>query len=242
MSSRAHTLCTHIYAGFGENSCIFFFPPRRRHVSHGNADGHPASPAHNHSHIDDDDDKNPTATHARIPPPGIHHARQSPEDLEGLVYYYNTSPVFADEVVSAAAGSSSSSRGTIDAPPQFDDSELPTVDSVLENKRRQIQARLEKKHEASPAEKADGPAASGAVDAGAQEGGGAAALEEEAGQQGAFNPETGEINWDCPCLGGMAHGPCGEEFRTAFSCFVYSNEEPKGMDCIEKFQYVFHTK
>lgn len=61
-------------------------------------------------------------------------------------------------------------------------------------------------------------------------------LEEEAGQQGAFNPETGEINWDCPCLGGMADGPCGEEFKTAFSCFVYSTEEPKGMDCIEKFK------
>jgi intermembrane space import and assembly protein 40 len=63
-------------------------------------------------------------------------------------------------------------------------------------------------------------------------------LEEEAGQQGAFNPETGEINWDCPCLGGMAHGPCGEEFKAAFSCFVYSTEEPKGMECIDKFQYV----
>ena len=61
-------------------------------------------------------------------------------------------------------------------------------------------------------------------------------LEEEADQQGAFNPETGEINWDCPCLGGMAHGPCGPQFREAFSCFVYSTEEPKGMDCIEKFQ------
>ncbi|KAJ5585809.1 hypothetical protein N7450_005596 [Penicillium hetheringtonii] len=61
-------------------------------------------------------------------------------------------------------------------------------------------------------------------------------LEEEAGQQAAFNPETGEINWDCPCLGGMAHGPCGEEFKAAFSCFVYSEEEPKGIDCIEKFQ------
>lgn len=68
-------------------------------------------------------------------------------------------------------------------------------------------------------------------------GGSAEALEEEAGQEGAFNPETGEINWDCPCLGGMAHGPCGEEFKTAFSCFVYSTEEPKGMDCIDKFQY-----
>ncbi|KAJ6164395.1 hypothetical protein N7470_003067 [Penicillium chermesinum] len=62
-------------------------------------------------------------------------------------------------------------------------------------------------------------------------------LEDDAGQQGAFNPETGEINWDCPCLGGMAHGPCGEEFRAAFSCFVYSEQEPKGIDCIEKFKY-----
>ena len=61
-------------------------------------------------------------------------------------------------------------------------------------------------------------------------------LEAEAEQQGAFNEETGEINWDCPCLGGMAHGPCGPEFREAFSCFVFSKEEPKGMDCIEKFQ------
>jgi mitochondrial intermembrane space import and assembly protein 40 len=65
---------------------------------------------------------------------------------------------------------------------------------------------------------------------------GAADLEEEAAGEGAFNPETGEINWDCPCLGGMAHGPCGPEFREAFSCFVYSTEEPKGMDCIDKFQ------
>ena len=61
-------------------------------------------------------------------------------------------------------------------------------------------------------------------------------LEAEDEQQGAFNPETGEINWDCPCLGGMAHGPCGEEFKSAFSCFVYSTAEPKGVDCIEKFK------
>lgn len=52
----------------------------------------------------------------------------------------------------------------------------------------------------------------------------------------AYDPETGEINWDCPCLGGMAHGPCGEEFKAAFSCFVYSTADPKGMDCLEKFQ------
>lgn len=40
---------------------------------------------------------------------------------------------------------------------------------------------------------------------------------------------TGDINWNCPCLGGMATGPCGIEFRNAFSCFHYSKEEPKGM-------------
>ncbi|KAH0827521.1 hypothetical protein J3R83DRAFT_4234 [Lanmaoa asiatica] len=53
---------------------------------------------------------------------------------------------------------------------------------------------------------------------------------------GAFNPETGEINWDCPCLGGMAYGPCGQQFREAFSCFVYSEADPKGIDCVEKFK------
>lgn len=31
----------------------------------------------------------------------------------------------------------------------------------------------------------------------------------------------GSINWGCPCLGGMATGPCGSQFREAFSCFHY---------------------
>ena len=60
--------------------------------------------------------------------------------------------------------------------------------------------------------------------------------EGEGKQEAAFNPDTGEINWDCPCLGGMAHGPCGEEFKEAFSCFVFSETEPKGIDCIKKFE------
>ncbi|KAG0248619.1 Oxidoreductase [Actinomortierella ambigua] len=55
-------------------------------------------------------------------------------------------------------------------------------------------------------------------------------------QSAAFNPETGEINWDCPCLGGMAKPPCGDAFKEAFSCFVYSTEEPKGIECVEKFK------
>ncbi|XP_068567786.1 coiled-coil-helix-coiled-coil-helix domain containing 4b [Cebidichthys violaceus] len=45
----------------------------------------------------------------------------------------------------------------------------------------------------------------------------------------------GEINWNCPCLGGMASGPCGTGFKDAFSCFHYSKEEVKGSECLEQF-------
>jgi len=47
---------------------------------------------------------------------------------------------------------------------------------------------------------------------------------------------NGDINWNCPCLGGMATGPCGIQFREAFSCFHYSKEEPKGSDCFNLFR------
>lgn len=60
------------------------------------------------------------------------------------------------------------------------------------------------------------------------------ASEDEA--QSAYDERTGEINWDCPCLGGMADGPCGEEFKAAFSCFVFSEADPKGIDCVDKFK------
>ncbi|ROT36088.1 hypothetical protein SODALDRAFT_316381 [Sodiomyces alkalinus F11] len=149
------------------------------------------------------------------------------------VYYYNTSPIFAEEP---------QPPHTVPAPPQFPESDLKTVDTVIEEKRQKkpagLQAKEAKEPEPTPTETSDdhaGPAepteTRELLEPGSPE-----ALEEEAGQQGAFNPETGEINWDCPCLGGMAHGPCGEEFKAAFSCFVYSKEEPKGMDCIDKFQ------
>ncbi|KAK7982082.1 mitochondrial intermembrane space import and assembly protein 40 [Apiospora saccharicola] len=159
----------------------------------------------------------------------------------GAVYYYSTSPAFAEEVAPTH----------VTAPASFSDDDLPTVEAVVAQKRKEAEARLAKA-EAAAAEKekksgdksltttkaSDG--AEGGEDAEAQAGavGSPEDLEAEAGQQGAFNPETGEINWDCPCLGGMAHGPCGEEFKAAFSCFVYSNEEPKGMDCIDKFQHM----
>lgn len=34
----------------------------------------------------------------------------------------------------------------------------------------------------------------------------------------------------------MASGPCGTEFKDAFSCFHYSKEEVKGSDCMEQFR------
>lgn len=34
----------------------------------------------------------------------------------------------------------------------------------------------------------------------------------------------------------MATGPCGVEFREAFSCFHYSEAEPKGSDCYDDFK------
>lgn len=46
---------------------------------------------------------------------------------------------------------------------------------------------------------------------------------------------NGDINFNCPCLGGMASGPCGVEFRESFSCFHYSKSEVKGSECVDKF-------
>lgn len=156
----------------------------------------------------------------------------------GALYWYNTSPIFADEPLPQ----------TIPAPPQFSDDDLPTVESVIAQKRKEAEAR-EKRAAASalstppPPEKEKKEEKNSAKEdpvtpVTTPEPGSPEALEEEASQQGAFNPETGEINWDCPCLGGMADGPCGEQFKAAFSCFVYSTEEPKGMDCIDKFQHM----
>eukprot|EP00123_Amoebidium_parasiticum_P019423 comp25252_c0_seq1/m.46979 comp25252_c0_seq1/g.46979 ORF comp25252_c0_seq1/g.46979 comp25252_c0_seq1/m.46979 type:complete len:124 (-) comp25252_c0_seq1:148-519(-) len=60
-------------------------------------------------------------------------------------------------------------------------------------------------------------------------------MDDEDSTSGAIKP-NGEIDWDCPCLQGMAYGACGAEFREAFSCFVKSTAEPKGLDCVESFE------
>lgn len=124
---------------------------------------------------------------------------------------------------------------------EFESETLPTIESISAERaqRKAVQQQLElqrQKEEAAAEEAARASAASSQPSNAEPQEGGIEGLEAEADQQGAFNPETGEINWDCPCLGGMATGPCGEEFKAAFSCFVYSKEEPKGMDCIDKFK------
>lgn len=116
-------------------------------------------------------------------------------------------------------------------PPEshYDPGPLPTIDSIAAQ--RKEREALAKKPVYADAPTSAGPLGEGGVAPGSPE-----ELEAEAGQQGAFNEETGEINWDCPCLGGMADGPCGPDFKEAFSCFVFSKEEPKGVDCIDKFK------
>lgn len=112
-----------------------------------------------------------------------------------------------------------------------EESRQPTIDAIVEEKRQRQAQQVAEEHKRQRVAEAQAEGQEGEEGEVGMEG-----LEEEADQQGAFNPETGEINWDCPCLGGMAHGPCGDEFKAAFSCFVYSNEEPKGVECIEKFK------
>lgn len=183
----------------------------------------------------------------------------------GAIYWYNTSPLFAEEPESESC-KITLYEITINKLPvliakldesiqHVQESSLPTLDAIVEEKRlrklaAEEQAAKEAYLAAHSAEKTPEVsleeqtakeaylAARKAEPAEAREGNVNAEESEEAGQQAAFNPETGEINWDCPCLGGMADGPCGEEFKAAFSCFVYSTEEPKGMECIEKFKYV----
>ena len=122
--------------------------------------------------------------------------------------------------------------------PQAEDENLPTIASISPSSRFRPPTSEEKPTAAVTPSSASPPSLDPKAPTPVSEAGtdSPEALEEEASQQGAFNEETGEINWDCPCLGGMAHGPCGEEFRAAFSCFVFSKEEPKGMDCIENFK------
>ncbi|KAK5086746.1 Oxidoreductase [Lithohypha guttulata] len=164
----------------------------------------------------------------------------------GGLYYYNTSPVFAEYPqnnllnpnVDALTddGRDHSTLEQLTASSRNKSAKnVSTLQSTIERSSEDLARQEQEKP--SPSQPRDSQSLAASNESPAQVAtGGAAELEQEAQGEGAFNPVTGEINWDCPCLGGMAYGPCGEQFRNAFSCFVYSNEEPKGMECIEKFQ------
>lgn len=40
---------------------------------------------------------------------------------------------------------------------------------------------------------------------------------------------------NCPCIAAMKDGPCGDSFLSAYRCFLESETEPKGMNCMEQF-------
>lgn len=154
----------------------------------------------------------------------------------GGVYYYNISNIFAEEVLDT------SFRELTDEHEGQEERQPSTIEAIGERK-RQAKTAAEARENARAAAKVrnrdaqtESESSKSSDPTGIDPPQTAQEYEDEADSQGAFNPETGEINWDCPCLGGMAHGPCGENFRAAFSCFVFSKEEPKGMDCIDKFK------
>ncbi|XP_057450890.1 mitochondrial intermembrane space import and assembly protein 40 homolog [Lotus japonicus] len=39
----------------------------------------------------------------------------------------------------------------------------------------------------------------------------------------------------CPCIADLRTGPCGSQFSEAFLCFLKSNSEEKGSDCVSPF-------
>lgn len=41
---------------------------------------------------------------------------------------------------------------------------------------------------------------------------------------------------NCPCISSMRDGPCGDSFIAAYKCFLESETEPKGMNCVEQFK------
>lgn len=149
----------------------------------------------------------------------------------GGIYYYNTSDVFAEEPTGNTPLHNSietyiNELAIVILPPSSpsEETSIPTLESIAEA--RQSKQSSTSRNLSSLATPTSAPPEKGPLEQ----------TEGEASQEGAFNEETGEINWDCPCLGGMAHGLCGENFRAAFRCFVFSKEEPKGMDCIDQFR------
>lgn len=62
----------------------------------------------------------------------------------------------------------------------------------------------------------------------------------------AIDPITGNINWDCPCMGDNPKGACGELFKDAFKCFVKNydkeNDTELPFQCKEYFEKMFQCQ
>lgn len=41
---------------------------------------------------------------------------------------------------------------------------------------------------------------------------------------------------NCPCIANMKDGSCGDPFIAAYRCFLESDTEPRGMDCMDQFR------
>lgn len=53
--------------------------------------------------------------------------------------------------------------------------------------------------------------------------------------EGLTKQEMVEEALSCPCIAAMKDGPCGGNFMAAYRCFLESEAEPKGMDCLKQF-------
>ncbi|XP_048771108.1 mitochondrial intermembrane space import and assembly protein 40-like [Ostrea edulis] len=67
------------------------------------------------------------------------------------------------------------------------------------------------------------------------------ALDEEEIHDGpiGFVQPNGELNFGCPCVGGLHAGPCGYEMREFLSCNFYNskdNNDPRGQNCDDKLE------
>ncbi|KFY20692.1 hypothetical protein V491_03510, partial [Pseudogymnoascus sp. VKM F-3775] len=130
------------------------------------------------------------------------------------LYYYNTTDIFAEQEEAAISRLEESIH-------HIQQSELPTIEAIVAEKRARAAARAaEDEAKAKAAATAEAAAAAARTSDASEEpqGSGVAVpvteqaagsgdesdvqgaaiedLEAEAGQEGAFNPETGEINWD----------------------------------------------
>lgn len=60
----------------------------------------------------------------------------------------------------------------------------------------------------------------------------------------AIDKITGDINWNCHCMGNNTKGPCKHLFKSAFTCFVKNQTNPENcqlkinlmQECQNKFE------